>query len=73
MEDEKFFTDGMDAIDGDTIMVGSEIVQIEKIENNILYLDREISWAKGDGVVWCQNRKCPDDGLVDIGASQYQK
>ncbi len=73
VEDSQFFTDGMDTIDGDTIMVADQIVKVENIENQILHLDRAISWSLGDGVIWCPQHECPADGQIDIGAVQYKK
>ncbi|MGD9211542.1 MAG: hypothetical protein PVI90_12225 [Desulfobacteraceae bacterium] len=73
VEDGKYFTDGMNIIDGDTIMVGSDVVQVKRKEGNILYLDQEISWDKNSKVIWCPNHECPENGLIDIGATQYKK
>lgn len=69
VEDAGYFHDGFNVIDGDTIQVGSQTVKITEIDyaNNIITVDSDISWAKGESVSLPYKGSAPD-----IGAHEYQ-
>lgn len=65
------FSDGMSAVAGDMIMIGSAVARVSSKSGNTLALDRNTTWSSGARVVWCPEYSCPSDGQIDIGARQY--
>ncbi|MEW6354982.1 MAG: hypothetical protein AB1696_01535 [Planctomycetota bacterium] len=73
VDDARWFYDGfgIPGEQGDRIVIGPEkkeaIVANANIETNTLTLDRDISWAKGDGVSLPYAGNAPDLGAYESG------
>jgi hypothetical protein len=56
VEDATYFMDGYGVVEGDTVSIAGEQVQIVAISGNVLHLDRIIEYTDGDGIFWAENR-----------------
>jgi parallel beta-helix repeat protein len=66
--DAGFFSDGFGAGTGDNIVIGSEHVRISAIDyiNNIITIDRKITWRNGEAVSFPFSGASPSIGVNDI-------
>lgn len=66
VQDSRYFMDGWNIVEGDIIQVQGQTIKarITNIDhkNNILVLNREITWKSGDGVSLAYNGIAPDIG-----------
>ncbi len=69
VEDAAYFYDGfgIDGEQGDLIQIGTQQARVIGIDyaNNVLILDRELSWQTGDGVHPAYNGAAPDIGAIE--------
>jgi hypothetical protein len=76
VKDAKFFIDGWGIVEGDKIQIGNEIVKITKVDygNNILTINKNISWSRNTGIALPYNGLMPDIGAVEyIGTNNDLK
>lgn len=68
VNESMYFTDGEGITSGDEIIVGSNLVRVTEVDygNNIITVDKSISWASGDNVSYPYSGSGPD-----IGAYEY--
>ena len=75
VEDALYFCDGNGLIEGDLVTVGANdparVLQVD-YENNILRLDREISWQAGDPVNLPYTGAAPDIGPYEFEMGEMQ-
>jgi len=70
VEDANFFSDGFGVSAGDKVIVGNNglvIVQNVDYENNIIIVDRNVSWSRGDPVSLNYSGEAPDVGAFEEG------
>lgn len=63
-----YFTDGFGVMAGDLVQVGSNApVQIKKVDysRNLITVNKDISWNKGDGVSLPYSGSAPDIGAIE--------
>ena len=70
VDDALFFCDGFGVIPGDVIRVGGQRVSVLSVDydNNLLTVDRTISWSAGDPVSTDYTGTAPDIGVYEYQA-----
>jgi parallel beta-helix repeat protein len=71
VSDARYFCDGYGIVDGDWMQINSDVVQVMDVNyvDNIITIDRNISWSQGDSVSYPYAGTAPDMGAFEYGGA----